>query len=298
LEPLYDRSNLDPGFFRNRVRHELLPEMARYWPGLQRRLWQTADILREDQRSLAWFLDEVWNDFLLEAGENYLVFRREAFLEYPVGVQRRLVRRVFARLRPDYREVSFQTVERARECIQEPPPSKEEDLAGELRIRAVGAYVYVCPRGASPPLRYWPQMLDETPRALTRSGTMEFSGPWAIKARVVEDFQGPYRKARRDQDVHQAWFDLKEVDFPLLVRPRKPGERFAPLGMDGHTMKISDFMVNEKVPNHVRDQWPLVLSGGNVLWIPGLRQSHQARIREQTRAALQLVLTGGSIDLA
>jgi len=55
---------------------------------------------------------------------------------------------------------------------------------------------------------------------------------------------------------HQAWVDADTVGSPLYVRARRPGDRFAPLGMDGHTMKLSDFMINVKIPRRARDRWP------------------------------------------
>jgi tRNA(Ile)-lysidine synthetase-like protein len=45
------------------------------------------------------------------------------------------------------------------------------------------------------------------------------------------------------------------------VRARRPGDRFEPFGMDGHTMKLSDFFINEKLPQRAREAWPLLCSG-------------------------------------
>ena len=62
-------------------------------------------------------------------------------------------------------------------------------------------------------------------------------------------------------DPYQAWLDQAELVLPLTVRARQPGERFRPLGMGGHSMKLSDFMINNNLPRRGRAAWPLVVSG-------------------------------------
>jgi len=72
------------------------------------------------------------------------------------------------------------------------------------------------------------------------------------------------------------------------------GERFTPLGMDGGTLKVSDFMVNVKLPRRARPGWPLVcatlskLQQDEIIWIPGYRQSHSSRVTGQTSQVILL----------
>jgi tRNA(Ile)-lysidine synthase len=79
---------------------------------------------------------------------------------------------------------------------------------------------------------------------------------------------------------------------PITVRPRRPGDRFAPLGMGGRHMKLSDFMVNEKVPVELRSQWPLVVSGDDIIWVAGLRLDERFRVRADTQRVVRLTLVG------
>ena len=52
----------------------------------------------------------------------------------------------------------------------------------------------------------------------------------------------------------------------------------APLGMQGKHQKLSDFFINEKIPQGARAKWPLVLSEGSILWVSGLRISQAWRL--------------------
>ena len=51
----------------------------------------------------------------------------------------------------------------------------------------------------------------------------------------------------------------------LVVRTRRPGDRLA-----GRTKKIQDVFVDAKVPRVQRDEWPLVVSGDEVVAVPGI----------------------------
>jgi tRNA(Ile)-lysidine synthase len=51
----------------------------------------------------------------------------------------------------------------------------------------------------------------------------------------------------------------------LVVRARRPGDRLA-----GRRKKVQDLFVDAKVPARERDAWPLVVSGGEVVSVPGI----------------------------
>jgi tRNA(Ile)-lysidine synthase len=91
-------------------------------------------------------------------------------------------------------------------------------------------------------------------------------------------------------DPFQTWLDVSEIELPLIVRCRKPGERIRPLGMNGHSMKVSDLMINLKLPKRARSSWPLVCSGENILWIPGYRQSELGQVKLNSRLIVHLTL--------
>ena len=57
------------------------------------------------------------------------------------------------------------------------------------------------------------------------------------------------------------YLDVHTVQWPLRLRAWEPGDRFNPIGMKGH-VKISDFLVNRKVPRHIKSGY-LVLEDGN-----------------------------------
>ena len=60
-----------------------------------------------------------------------------------------------------------------------------------------------------------------------------------------------------------------EADRPgLEVRSRRPGDRLA-----GRRKKVQDLLVDAKVPRAERDTWPLVVSGDEVVAVPGVAEA-------------------------
>jgi tRNA(Ile)-lysidine synthase len=63
----------------------------------------------------------------------------------------------------------------------------------------------------------------------------------------------------------------------FLVRSRKPGDRFHPLGLP-HTKKLKDFLIDRKIPSAVRDRLPLLVFEGEIVWIPEVEVSEKYKV--------------------
>lgn len=85
-----------------------------------------------------------------------------------------------------------------------------------------------------------------------------------------------------DASLHET-FDSDQLQFPLRWRRWQQGDRMAPLGMNGHTKLVSDLFSNAHyLPIQKQLAWLLVDASGQILWIPGLRMCHHARVTPQT----------------
>ncbi|MES0360061.1 MAG: tRNA lysidine(34) synthetase TilS, partial [Anaerolineales bacterium] len=138
------------------------------------------------------------------------------------------------------------------------------------------------------PTSEWPQILEEV--LLPVPGALELPDGWRIAAERVTTNKIIRNQAQHNPDPFQAWIDAKHIQEPLIVRPRREGDRFQPFGMDGHSIKISDFMINEKLPRRARRAWPLVCRAEQILWLPGFRLAHPFCITDSTTEAVQLKL--------
>jgi tRNA(Ile)-lysidine synthetase-like protein len=73
----------------------------------------------------------------------------------------------------------------------------------------------------------------------------------------------------------------------LAWRGRLDGDRYQPLGSPG-TAKLSDLLINRKIPVERRESLPVVLVDNTIHWVPGLPPAHTARLVGPQKGALRL----------
>ncbi len=73
----------------------------------------------------------------------------------------------------------------------------------------------------------------------------------------------------------------KVLEQPITVRTRKAGDFMEPFGIDGH-QSVQDIFINGKLPEEIRDEYPLVFVGDELAWIPGYRISRKFAAEENS----------------
>ena len=86
--------------------------------------------------------------------------------------------------------------------------------------------------------------------------------------------------------------DATEVGGDLVVDSVRPGDRMRPLGMQG-SRKLSDLLVDAKVPRRARVGVPVVRDGERIVWLAGVRMSETCRVGPQTRRPVRLTWEPG-----
>ena len=112
----------------------------------------------------------------------------------------------------------------------------------------------------------------------------------------VNDIEAARELAGSNPDPYQAWLALDVVEGDLVLRSRRKGDRIRPLGMPGESIKVSDLMINLKVPQRARADWPIVSINDKVAWVPGCRSSHEFRLTPATRQAVLLRLVRAGVS--
>lgn len=92
-----------------------------------------------------------------------------------------------------------------------------------------------------------------------------------------------------DIPVQHAYLDPDALRWPLLVRPWRPGDRFEPLGMEG-SKKISDFLIDEKVPLPQKESVYVLESDGDICWVIGHRIDRRFALRGASQTAVRFAL--------
>jgi tRNA(Ile)-lysidine synthetase-like protein len=74
----------------------------------------------------------------------------------------------------------------------------------------------------------------------------------------------------RPVDAWEIYLDGAAIEWPLVARPRRPGERLRPAGGRG-SRRLQDLFVDARVPQALRDAWPIIATPTAIVWVAGLR---------------------------
>jgi tRNA(Ile)-lysidine synthase len=268
-----DPTNRDPKFFRNRVRHEILPLLEDAVAGdVADRLRRVAAAARDAVEAL----DQV------AAGELARLARREdAAIVLPLAALRALPPSVAAEvLRRAAGELGARAPLRAwahrglGRILADPPPRRAWRLGGVTVEVSVGLVRLGAGVLAPLPRRPLPVpgavALPEIGRTLT--------------ARLVD--AAGYVVPR---DPERVAFDAAALPGPLVVRGRLRGDRFVPYGGPGER-RLKTFLIDAKIPRWRRARLPVVEAAGVVVWIGGVRRGAAAPIEHATRQIVELTL--------
>jgi tRNA(Ile)-lysidine synthase len=119
-------------------------------------------------------------------------------------------------------------------------------------------------------------------------GTTRLAG-CAIETRLIPEPVLPPEGIRAWCTPTKQYFDADKLTGSLVVRTRTPGDRMIPLGME-HARKLQDIMVDLRVPAFQRNNVPLVLMNGEILWVAGHTRSCHAPVDKTTTTLLEMEL--------
>src|SRR5512138_1042386 len=78
FRPRYDPSNASLDFFRNRLRHLLIPTLESYNPRFREVIWRTSRSLAGDYEILSELVDEAWEKCAVQENTDFITFDSDA----------------------------------------------------------------------------------------------------------------------------------------------------------------------------------------------------------------------------
>jgi tRNA(Ile)-lysidine synthase len=258
-----DSSNAEVKYTRNRIRIRVLPEIEKVNANSVAAITETMTHLNSASKLVDIYIEGIHSELFRPGGNG---------VEADVGKLRSLtpaaphIHELFKRY-----GLSSQQTQEMIDLLDSSPG--RYILTSTHRLLRDRGRILISARSNDRPLSYIFSSIDE----------MRLSGLFA-DLRITGPSDDPL-----PQSSLTACLDLALVDFPVTARHWEPGDRFAPLGMS-QLKKISDFLIDLKVPVTEKEKVLLLLSGNKVMWVMGYRIDNRFRITESTERILIMTL--------
>ena len=115
-------------------------------------------------------------------------------------------------------------------------------------------------------------------------------GKFLVDAIVLAKNEVDFEKFKAAKTDSIEWFDLEKIKPPLIVRRRRTGDRFIPLGQS-EEKKLGKFLTAQRIPHGIRRDVLVVTDAEKIIWVWPVRISEPAGITGKTRKILQLQIT-------
>lgn len=271
-----DRSNSDPAYTRNRIRLSLIPDLERnYNPQIVSALCRLSETAAADREILEDACGAAAGRIGLHRTEAGFEWDRKAFCSERSGIRMRLLRRIFSGLLPDPAEPGLLNLKEADNFFWASGTNRLQPFFGGLRLRCEGSTASILKYvNIENPL--YPQLSDG----------------WQLRKEVravtPEEIPGWIEKAAAHPEC--AFLDASLLTSEPVLRTICPGERFRPYGNSSGSVKMSDFLINNKVPKQYRPGLAIAADTDGILWIPNLRTGSRAALTPSTRTIMILSL--------
>ncbi len=292
-----DSTNLDPSYTRNKIRLRLLPYLRRnYNPRID-------DIIQNSSRYLRQCADYIQDE--INRITDSIVRKLENGFSIPLPE--------YLKLHPALRDLLIRNLLESFFGI-----SANDELLAHVRslVQQKGRYRIILPDNITGFLEYETLKFNRKPS--TKAGILVHKVPVPSNTIILEwniSFETSFLKPKdlpegfdtaKREPMGGIWrkiasggetiniteyldADLISTDH-LTIRPRKPGDKYKPLGKCG-SCTLKKLLIDEKVPISVRERIPVIAASGKIIYVPGYRISECVKITENTINIMKLSMT-------
>lgn len=290
LEPRQDFSNQDTTYFRNRLRYELIPQLETYNPNIRQTLQRTAKVMAAETEFLQAQLELAWQAVVRNESAKKIELDWAVWRSLPLALKRSTLRHAVHTLRRSLRDINFEHIETAVNLLETGNAGAKATLPQGLMLTLGYQTFIIGPEHGSPDfaLPDRPFLWQSQPFAPNLPGVTPLpDSHWQLTAAFVRPDQIQLDQLKQ-VDPWEAYLDADVVGPQPVLRPRRPGDVFTPLGLGGRHQKVNEFMINKKIPAAWRNFVPLLVTAEQVLWVCGYSPDEHARLRPDTRRVLHL----------
>ncbi len=288
IEHRTDATNETSEYTRGRVRNQLMPLIREQVnPNVSEALLRLA----EQARWLGTYLEDAaartFDSLVVNEGPRRIVLNTRALLSKQRIIQAEVVRRAISLVLVGDQDLAFTHIDAVLRLAADRGSGKELHLPGPTLVRKV------YDRLEFSPLESADEAPELTPVFLNCPGATALPQLSAeLSAEFCEVDTSTVERLRIQAHGYEEWVDAERVHPPLLVRGRRVGDRFWPLGAPG-SKTLSDFFMERKVDPPLRARIGIVCDQIGPVWVMPLRIDERVKLRPTSRRAIRLLLRVG-----
>lgn len=277
-----DRTNREMVYRRNRIRHQVIPQMERIMGGAFRKnLWELAESAQEEEG--------IWHEIVRKEFQQHvrqergeIVFSVKRLRDLPSASVPRLLNEAYRRLLSEEAGLYRSHYRALWRAVQTSDPSFEVHLPHAVVARR-------CYENLIFSIRREGERFRREPVTMTVPGRLRIEGTSLQLSAQIE----PVRPIDwTGLPPNQAYFDWDSIQSPLTLRSRAPGDSIRPLGMQGKK-KVKEILIEAKVPRSERDRVPILEASREILWVVGYRIDDRFKVTSTTQRLLSVRISEG-----
>ena len=276
-----DETNTDTRFDRNRIRHQLIPQLQSEWnPALGETLAQMADWAFEEElywRSEVARLAANWVRF----ADNAAVIDASRLTALPVAAARHLVRHIVKQMKGDLLGIGFGHIEAVRKLARRAEGSGRLQIPGVEVCRSLD-WVRFAKKDTSGRASDWEVYLSVPGKYVV---------PPAVPLTTIElelvRNNGVYNRRVNALDWERAGEYAQGVAGSLVLRNWRPGDQYQREGQPGPE-RLKILFQEHRVPLWERRNWPIITVGGIIAWARRFGPAEQFAVRDVSRTVLSI----------
>ncbi|QTA83770.1 tRNA(Ile)-lysidine synthase [Desulfonema limicola] len=289
LAYVIDMSNQDTRYLRNRIRHQLIPDLkALYNPEISCSLNRLSSIIRDEEQWIEEITAPVFKSCVIWEKKGQINLCISELNKLHDSAKRRVIRKTIEQVKGSLRRISFSHIEDILTLAKTNKGPGALDLPDQVRVKKNHKSILIVKEKSDLRSVHFNSCLDIIPYKYTiqKPGSLNINETgMCLNFSVLEtgfedlDFR----------ENNQAFFDMDMVKFPLIVRTFIPGDRFTPQGMTG-TQKVKKFFINNKISAKDRARCPILVCQNKIIWLAGFRIDESVKVTQSTRKVLKAEL--------
>lgn len=299
-QPCQDETNDEIRYYRNRIRHELLPYLESYNPNLRQTLLRNAELLAGDEAYLRQESDHAYGAACLLQSATTVVLDLPALRKLAPALAHLVIRRAAVRLDAENGEglLEAKHIFDIEKLFQSKHTGARLSLPSGLVAELGYSTLAFRKESSAAPQPDFAPPTSRLPLPVPGERLVPELG-WRFRTTVSDvslETQAHIAHRARAAGTEScavypietsAYLDAGLAGSELFVRTWRSGDRFRPLGMQ-REKKLHDFFVDARIPRGLRHQIPLVENPAHLLWVAGLRLDDRVRVTTETKRILTI----------